>query len=84
VVREGLFRRRRSGRFWHLVPFGSFAELRAYLSEHQRFVHRAEWVVDGATRRRHSNDDFVIRRAVRFEFLEALRNSRDTPAARSV
>jgi hypothetical protein len=73
VVREGLFRRRRRGRFWHLVPFGSLAELRIYLREHQRFVHRAEWVVDSATRRRHANDSFVIRRAIRFELLEALR-----------
>jgi hypothetical protein len=73
VVREGLFRRRRHGRFWHLVPFSSLAELRKYLSEHLRFVHRAEWVIDGATRKRHSNDQFVIRRAVRYELLEALR-----------
>ena len=72
VVRGGLFKRTRRGRFWHLVPFGSLAELRKYLSEHLRFVHRAEWVVDGATRRRHSNEQFVIRRAVRYELLEAL------------
>jgi hypothetical protein len=70
VVRDGLFKRRRRGRFWHLVPFGSLAELRKYLSEHLRFVHRAEWVVDGATRRRRANDRFVIRRAVRYELLE--------------
>ena len=70
VVREGLFGRRRRGRFWHLVPFGSLAELRKYLSEHLRFVHRADWVVDSATRKRHSNDQFVIRRAVRYELLE--------------
>src|SRR5713226_6952799 len=49
VVREGLFKRRRRGRFWHLVPFSSLAELRSYLSEHLRFVHRADWVVDIAT-----------------------------------
>src|SRR5438309_12118050 len=71
VVREGLFKRRRRGRFWHLVPFSSLAEVRKYLSEHLRFVHRAEWVVDAATRNRHSNDQFVIRRAVRYELLEA-------------
>ena len=47
VVREGLFKRRRRGRFWHRVPFRSLAELRKYLSEHLRFVHRAKWVVDG-------------------------------------
>ncbi len=72
VVRYGLFRSRRRGRFWHLVPFDSLAELREYLSEHLRFVHRAKWVVDSATRRRHSQDGFVIRRAVRYELLEAL------------
>jgi hypothetical protein len=72
VVREGLFKCTHRGRFWHLVPFSSLAELRGYLSEHLRFVHRAEWVVDAATRKRHSKDEFVIRRAVRYEFLEAL------------
>jgi hypothetical protein len=71
VVRHRLFRRRRRGRFWHRVPFESLADLRQYLHEHLRFVHRAEWVVDEATRRRHSNDQFVIRRAVRFELLES-------------
>ena len=71
VVRDGLFKRRRAGRFWHRVPFGDLAELRRYLWEHLRFVHRAEWVVDVATRKRHSNDQFVIRRAVRYELLEA-------------
>src|ERR1700694_342126 len=77
VVRPGLFTRRRTGRFWHLIPFSSLPELRTYLSEHLRFVHRAEWVVDRATRRRHSNDQFVIRRAVRYELLEALRSTRN-------
>ena len=72
VVREGLFNRRRRGRFWYLVPFNSLAELRTYLREHLRFVHRADWVVDAATRKPHSDDQFVIRRAVRYEVLEAL------------
>jgi SAM-dependent methyltransferase len=76
VVRAGLFKRRRRGRFWHLVPFSSLAELRNYLRDHQRFVHRAEWVVDSATRKRHSNDQFVIRRPVRHEILEALHSPR--------
>jgi hypothetical protein len=71
VVRHRLFRRRRRGRFWHRVPFESLADLRQYLHEHLRFVHRADWVVDEATRRRHANDQFVIRRAVRFELLES-------------
>jgi hypothetical protein len=65
--------RRRTGRFWHLVPFSDLAELRKYLWEHLRFVRRAEWVVDGATRKRYSKDQFVIRRAVRYQLLEALR-----------
>ena len=73
VVREGLFKRRRGGRFWHRVPFASLAALRQYLWEHLRFVRRAKWVVDTATRRRYSNEEFVIRRAVRYELLEALR-----------
>ena len=81
VVREGCFKRRRRGRFWHLVPFSSLAELRRYLSEHLRFVHRAEWVVDSATRKRHSNDPFVIRRGVRYELLEALPSTKVPPDA---
>jgi hypothetical protein len=71
VVRQGLFKRKRRGRFWHLVPFSSLPELRKYLSEHLRFVHRAEWIVDGATRKRYSSDQFVIRRAIRYELLES-------------
>jgi hypothetical protein len=73
VVCEGLFRRRRRGRFWHHVPFESLADFREYLREHLRFVHRVTWVVDQDTRRRHANDQFVIRRAVRFELLDAAR-----------
>jgi hypothetical protein len=69
MVREGLFRRKRRGRFWHRVPFDSLRDLRHYLQEHLRFVHRVAWVVDEATRRRHADDQFVIRRAVRFELL---------------
>ncbi len=69
VVRESLFKRKRRGRFWHRVPFDTLADLRQYLSEHLRFVHRARWVVDAATRRRYANEEFVIRRAVRYEIL---------------
>lgn len=72
VVGEGLFKRRRRGRFWHLAPFVNLAALRRYLSEHLRFVHRAKWVVEAATRRRHATDPFVIRRAVRYELLDRL------------
>jgi hypothetical protein len=70
VVRDGLFKRRRRGRFWYLVPFSNLAELRIYLRDHLRLVHRADWVVDAATRKRYSSDDFVIRRPVRYELLE--------------
>jgi hypothetical protein len=70
AVREKFFRRRRGGRFWHLVQFATLAELRQYLWEHMRFVRRAKWVVDAATRRRHAHEKFVIRRAVRYEILE--------------
>jgi len=71
VVRDRLFKSRRRGRFWHRVAFSSLAELREYLWEHQRFVRRARWVVDVQTRRHYANEPFVIRRAVRFEVLEA-------------
>jgi hypothetical protein len=72
VVHEGLFKRRRRGRFWHFVPFVNLTALRRYLSEHLRFVHRPRWVVDAATRRRHAEEPFVIRRGVRYEVLERL------------
>lgn len=70
VVAEGLFKSRRRGRFWHRVPFATLAELRQYLREHLRFVHRARWVVDAGTRRRYAQEPFVVRRAVRYELLE--------------
>ena len=73
VVRERLFKHGRRGRFWHKVPFGSLGALREYLSEHLRFVHRANWVVDAETRRRYAKEKFVIRRAVRYEILESSR-----------
>src|SRR5438270_6317015 len=52
VAREGLFRSRRKGRFWHRVAFENLTELRRYLWDHQRFVPRARWSVDQATLRR--------------------------------
>src|SRR5215831_4896005 len=71
VVAEGRFRSIRRGRFWHLVRFDNLADLRHYLWEHQRFMRRAQWTVDVATRKRHAQEPFVIRRAVRYEILEA-------------
>jgi hypothetical protein len=70
VVREGLFRSRRRGRFWHRVRFADLAELQEYLDDHLRFVHRVRWKVDPAARRRVENERFVIRRAVRYEVFE--------------
>jgi hypothetical protein len=74
VVQQKLFKRKRRGRFWHRVPFDGLDDLRQYLWEHLRFVRRASWVVDEPYRRRHANDQFVIRRAVRYEILEAARH----------
>lgn len=82
VKADGLFVSRRRGRFWHLVAFDSLRDLREYLADHLRFVHRAQWVVDEATRRRHENDPFVIRRAVRFEVFETSPAGRRARAAR--
>ena len=71
AVREGLFTPMRRGRFWHRMPFDGLAALREYLVDHLRLVHRARWVVDASTRRRHAHDPFVIRRAVRYEVFAA-------------
>lgn len=73
VLRQGLFKSKRRGRIWHLVPFDSLAELRSYLWHHLRFTRRAEWVVDAKTRRRYANESFVVRRAVRYEVLSAIK-----------
>jgi SAM-dependent methyltransferase len=72
VLQDRLFATRRKGRFWHRVPFDDLAALRRYLWDHQRFVRRARWLVDQATLRRHANDRFVIRRAVRYQVLERI------------
>ena len=71
VVHEGWFRSVRRGGFWHRVFFASLAEVRRYLWEHQRFVRRAGWLVDATVLRRHADSRFAIRRAVRYEILEA-------------
>ena len=70
VVGDRLFKSKRRGRFWHRVPFDSLAALRLYLREHLRFVHRASWSVDAATRKRYAGEHFVLRRAVRFEIFD--------------
>ena len=70
VVRDGLFRSRRRGRFWHRVPFEDLDALVQYLREHLRFEHRARWKIGAAARREIANDRFTIRRAVRYELLD--------------
>jgi hypothetical protein len=72
AVREGWFRSRRAGRFWHRVLFEDRPTLQRYLDDHARFVHRVRWMVDPATRRRWERDPWAIRRAVRHEQLERL------------
>lgn len=74
VLRERWFRSVRRGRFWHRVFFANLADVRRYLSEHQRFVRRAAWLVDAAVLRRYADSPFAIRRAVRYEILEASPN----------
>ena len=69
VVRQRLFKRHGTHRFWHRVPFESLDALREYLSEHLRFERRARWTVDAAERQRIRGEPFVIRRAVRWELL---------------
>jgi len=69
VVREGLFKRGGTHRFWHRVPFDDLDALRQYLSEHLRFEKRARWTVDRHERERIRNEAFSIRRAVRWEML---------------
>lgn len=68
--RNGWFRSRRAGRFWHRVLFEDMAGMQDYLDDHLRFVHRVRWGVDPPTRRRWRKDPFAIRRAVRYELLE--------------
>ena len=70
VVRDRLFDRGRRGRYWYRVHFDSLADLRRYLWEHLRFVRRATWVVDAATRKRYASEAFDIRRPVQYELLK--------------
>lgn len=70
VKREGLFRSRGARGFMHRIAFASLPALQLYLDDHLRFVRRARWSVDGATRRRWRDDGFTITRPVRYELLE--------------
>ena len=72
AVRNGWFRPRRAGRFWHRVLFEDRPAMQRYLSDHARFVHRVRWMVDSAKRRRWEQDPWAIRRAVRYGLLERI------------
>jgi hypothetical protein len=70
AVRNGWFRSKRAGRFWHRVLFEDRPAMQRYLDDHARFVHRVRWMVDLAKRRRWEKDRWAIRRAVRYELFE--------------
>ena len=57
--------------------FERFGEVGAAFCVH----HQGRRIVDLATRKRHSNDPFVIRRGVRYELLEAMHGTRASPDA---
>src|SRR5919201_2812380 len=40
VLRRGLVRSRRRGRFWHPIPYEDRRDLQDYLDDHLRFSHR--------------------------------------------
>src|SRR2546423_5137153 len=60
VVRERLFKRGGTRRFWHRVAFEDLSALRDYLADHLRFEKRARWTIDAAERRRLRNEAFSI------------------------
>lgn len=72
AVKNGWFRSRRAGRFWHRVFFADRAAMQRYLSDHARFVHRVRWMVDPAKRRRWEKSAWAIRRGVRYELFERI------------
>lgn len=72
AVRNGWFRSKRVGRFWHRVLFEDRPAMQRYLDGHARFVHRVRWMVDAPSRRRWERDAWAIRRAVRYELLESV------------
>ena len=72
AVRSGWFRSRRAGRFWHRVLFDDRSSLQLYLDDHLRFVHRVRWKVDAPRRRKWEEDQWAIRRAVRYEVFERI------------
>ena len=72
AIRNGWFRPRRAGRFWHRVLFEDRPAMQRYLSDHARFVHRVRWMVDAAKRRGWEEDPWAIRRAVRYGLLERI------------
>lgn len=71
VKRERLFRRVRTGRLWHHLPFADLPGVEGYLREHLRFRHHVDWSLAAKDQRREwRGDPFTLVRAVRFEVLE--------------
>jgi SAM-dependent methyltransferase len=71
--RERLFRRVRAGRFWYRRSFADLAALRAYLRDHSRLQHDADWTPRvRACLGDWRSDQFTLVRPVRFEVLERL------------
>jgi SAM-dependent methyltransferase len=71
--RERLFRRARAGRFWYRRSFADLAALEAYLRDHSRLQHGADWAPRVKARLGGwRSDPFTLVRPVRFEVLERL------------
>ncbi len=69
VKREGLFRARRKGVFWHPLEWRDRAALQDYLDDSLRFAHRVRWRLTPAERRRIEGDPLRTLRPVRYEVL---------------
>ena len=67
VKRARLFRGRGARRWWHRLPFASYADLRAYLTGHLRLRSRIRWTAAG--RRAARDGSFEVERPLRYEVL---------------
>jgi SAM-dependent methyltransferase len=70
---ERLFRRVRAGRFWYRRSFADLAALEAYLRDHSRLQHGADWAPRVKARLGEwRSEAFTLVRPVRFEVLARL------------